>query len=284
MIKGPYAALIDWFARNHVAANLLMAILLLGGIYSAFTIKKEVQPAIEVDIITVGVPFLGATPEDVEEGIEGIKEMIATAVRNYGSVRIEVEADYEVLDILDQVKNRVDAISTFPENTEKPVYTRVQFQQQVMMITVSGEVDERTMKEFAKQIRNEIVAIPGVTRAEMIGGRPYEISIEVSEFTLQGYSLTLAEVAQAVRMGSLDLPAGSIRSDAGDILVRTKGISKTSWCAPMRTVRACCSRISPRSATNSSSVTASRSSTANPPSASRFSPSATRVNWKSPRR
>ncbi len=234
MIKGPYAATIDWFARNHVAANLLMAILLLGGIYSAFTIKKEVQPAIEVDIITVGVPFLGATPEDVEEGvlikieeavqdIEGIKEMIATAVRNYGSVRIEVESDYEVLDILDQVKNRVDAISTFPDNTEKPVYTRAQFQQQVMMITVSGKVDERTMKEFAKQIRNEVVALPGVTRAEMIGGRPYEISIEVSEFTLQGYSLTLAEVAQAVRMGSLDLPAGSIRSDAGDILVRTKG-------------------------------------------------------------
>ncbi len=234
MTKGPYAALIDWFARNHVAANLLMAILLLGGIYSAFTIKKEVQPAIEVDVITVGVPFLGATPEDVEEGvlvkieeavqdIEGIKEMISTAVRNYGSVNIEVESAYEVLDILDQVKNRVDAISTFPENTEKPSLHRVQFQQQVMMITVSGEVDERTMKEFAKQIRNEIVAIPGVTRAEMIGGRPYEISIEVSEFTLQGYSLTLAEVAQAVRMGSLDLPAGSIRSDAGDILVRTKG-------------------------------------------------------------
>jgi len=234
MNKGPYAALIDWFARNHVAANLLMAILLLGGTYSVFTIKKEVQPAIEVDVITVGVPFLGATPEDVEEGIlikieeavqdiEGIKEMIATAVRNYGSVNIEVESEYEVLDILDQVKNRVDAISTFPENTEKPVYTRIQFQQQVMMITVSGEVDERTMKEFTKQIRNEIVAIPGVTRAEVIGGRDYEISIEVSEFTLQGYGLTLAEVAQAVRMGSLDLPAGSIRSDAGDILVRTKG-------------------------------------------------------------
>ncbi|MCH8227191.1 MAG: efflux RND transporter permease subunit [Proteobacteria bacterium] len=234
MTKGPYAATINWFARNHVAANLLMAILLLGGIYSAFTIKKEVTPAVEVDVISVVVPFLGATPEDVEEGvlikieeavqdIEGIKEMIATAVRNSGSVSIEVDSDYDVLDVLDQVKNRVDAISTFPDNTEKPVYTRVQFQQQVMLITVSGQVDERTLKEFAKQIRNEIVAIPGVTRAEMFGGRAYEISIEVSEFTLQAYGLTLAEVAQAVRMGSLDLPAGSIRTDTGDILVRTKG-------------------------------------------------------------
>jgi len=234
MIKGPYAATIDWFARNHVAANLLMAILLLGGIYSAFTIKKEVQPAVEVDVITVAVPFLGATPEDVEEGvlikieevvqdIEGIKEMISTAVRGRGTVSIEVESEYDVLDVLDQVKNRVDAISTFPENTEKPLYSRAQFQQQVLMITVSGQVDERTLKEFAKQTRNEIVALPGVTRAEVIGGRPYEISIEVSEFTLQGYGLTLAEVARAVRLGSLDLPAGSIRSDSGDILVRTKG-------------------------------------------------------------
>ncbi len=234
MTKGPYAATIDWFARNHVAANLLMAVLLLGGIYSAFTIKKEVQPAVEVDVITVGVPFLGATPEDVEEGvlirieeavqdIEGIKEMISTAVRGYGSVNIEVASGYDVLDILGKVKSRVDAIATFPNNTEKPVYTRAQFQQQVMMVTVSGDVDERTMKEFAKQVRNEIVAIPGVTRAEVIGDRPYEISIEVSEFALQAYDLTLSEVAQAVRLGSLDLPAGSIRSDSGDILVRTKG-------------------------------------------------------------
>ncbi len=240
MNKGPYAAMINWFARNHVAANLLMGILLLGGVYSAFTIKKEIQPAIEVDIITVVVPFLGATPEDVEEGvlikieeavqdIEGIKEIIATAVRNSGTVSIEVESEYEVLDILDQVKGRVDAISTFPDNTERPVYTRVQFQQQVLLITVSGEIDERTIKEFAKQIRNEIVSIPGVTRAEVLGGRDYEISIEVSEFTLQGYGLTLAEVAQAVRMGSLDLPAGSIRADSGDILVRTKGQAYVGW-------------------------------------------------------
>jgi multidrug efflux pump subunit AcrB len=236
--KGPYAALITWFAHNHVAANLLMAILLAGGLYSAFTIKKELQPKVEVDVITVAVPFLGATPEDVEEGvlvkieeavqdIEGIKEMISTAVRGWGQVRIEVESEYDVLDLLDQVKNRVDAISTFPDNTERPVYSRAQFQEQVVMITVSGEVDERTMKEFAKQIRNEVVAIPGVTRASLIASRPYEISIEVSEFTLQAYGLTLLDVAQAVRMGSLDLPAGSIRSKAGDILVRTKGQAYT---------------------------------------------------------
>ena len=239
MNKGPYASLITWFARNHVAANLLMTILLAGGLYSAFTIKKELQPKVEIDVITVGVPFLGATPEDVEEGvlvkieeaiqdIDGIKEMISTAVRGWGGVNIEVESEYDVLDVLDQVKNRVDAIFTFPENTEKPIYSRAQFQEQVIMLTISGEVDERTMKEYAKQIRNEAVALPGVTRANVIGSRPYEISIEISEFTLQAYGLTLLEVAQAIRMNSLDLPAGSIRSKSGDIMVRTKGQAYTA--------------------------------------------------------
>ncbi len=234
MTRGPYESLIDWFARNAVAANLLMVILLAGGLYTVFTIKKEIQPRIETNFITVTMPFLGATPLDVEEGvivkieeaiqdIEGIEEIVSTASRGSGNVQIEVHADYEVTEVMDQVKNRVDAISTFPDNTERPIISRTQFQQQVVIVSVYGDIDERSLKEYAKQVRNEIVTLPGVTRAEILGSRPYEISIEVSEFTLQGYGLTLAEVAQAVRRGSLDLSAGAIRSESGDILVRTKG-------------------------------------------------------------
>jgi multidrug efflux pump subunit AcrB len=232
--QGPYASIIDWFARNSVAANLLMVILLAGGFYTVLTIKKEIQPRIETNLITVGVPFLGATPLDVEEGvvikieeaiqdIEGIEEIVSTARRGFGEVQVEVHADYEVTEVMDQVKNRVDAISTFPDNTEKPVISRTQFQQQVVIVSVFGDVNERTLNEFSKQIRNEIVTLPGVTRAEFFGSRPYEISIEVSEFTLQNYGMTLSEVALAVRRSSLDLSAGAIRSEAGDILVRTKG-------------------------------------------------------------
>ena len=234
MTQNPFESLINWFARNAVAANLLMAVLLVGGFYTVLTIKKEMMPQVETNFISVGVPFLGATPADVEEGvvikieeaiqdIEGIEEIVSTARRGYGSVRIEVNADYEVTDVMDQVKNRVDAISTFPDNTEKPTISRTEFQQQVVMVTVYGDVDERTLKEYAKQVRNDIVVLPGVTRAEVLGSRPYEISIEVSEFTLQSYGMTLAEVAQAVRRGSIDLSAGAIRSESGDILVRTKG-------------------------------------------------------------
>ena len=235
---GWYHAIIEWFARNSVAANLLMFILLLGGLYSVVTIKKESRPQIETNFITVSIPFLGASPEDVEEGvlikieesiqdIEGIQEIISTGRRGSGNVQIEVSAGYEVPEVMSEVKNRVDAISTFPDNTEKPIVSRSLFQQQVNMVTVFGDVDERTLKEYTKQVRNEIVNLPGITRAELLGSRPYEISIEVSEHTLEQYAMTLGEVAQAIRRGSLDLPAGLIRSDAGDIQVRTKGQAYT---------------------------------------------------------
>ncbi|HKJ17840.1 MAG TPA: efflux RND transporter permease subunit [Xanthomonadales bacterium] len=232
--KSPYEALIEWFARNSVAANLLMVVLLAGGLFSAFTIKKEIQPQIETNFITVTMPFLGASPEDVEEGIlikieeaiqdiQGIKEISSVARRGSGTVTVEVLTDYSVEEVMDEVNRRVDAIPTFPANTEKPVINRTRFEQQVVMLTVFGDVPERTLKEFAKQTRNEVVTLPGVSRAEILGSRDYEISIEVSEHTLQKYDLTLAEVAEAVGRGSLDLPAGAIRSDAGDIQVRTKG-------------------------------------------------------------
>jgi len=236
--QGWYYALIDWFARNAVAANLLMIILLAGGLYSVATIKKESQPPIETNFITVTMPFLGCSPEDVEEGvlvkieeaiqdIEGIEEIISTGRRGSGTVQVEVSAGYDVPEVMNEVKNRVDSISTFPENTEKPIVSRTRLQHQVTLISVYGDVDERTLKEYAKQIRNEVVALPGITRAELLGSRPYEISIEVSEFTLEQYNMSLAEVALAIRRGSLDLPAGSIRSDSGDIQVRTKGQAYT---------------------------------------------------------
>jgi multidrug efflux pump subunit AcrB len=236
--RNPFGSLIDWFASNPVAANLLMLILISGGVFSVFTIKKEIQPRVETNFINVSVPFLGATPQDVEEGvvvkieeaiqdIEGIKEIVSNANRGVGSIDIEVNADYAVTEVMDRVKNRVDAISTFPDNTEKPVISRSTFQQQVVIVSVYGDVDERTLKEFAKQVRNEIVTLRGVSRAEILGSRDYEISIEISEFDLQSYGITLTEVAQAVRQGSLDLPAGSIRSDSGDVLVRTKGQAYT---------------------------------------------------------
>jgi len=229
-----YGNIIAWFAHNSVAANLLMLCLLAGGLVTALTITKEIQPRIETNYVTVTVPYRGGTPRDVEQGVlikieeaiqdlEGIREMVSTGREGSGSVQIEVHPDYDVLEVLDEIKTRVDSIATFPAETERPVYQRNTWTQEVIWVSVFGDVDERTLKEAARSIRDEIIALPSVTRAELVGTRAYEIGIEVREETLRAYSLTLAEVAQAIRRSSLDLPGGRIETAGGDILVRTVG-------------------------------------------------------------
>lgn len=229
-----YGRIIEWFAHNPVAANLLMVCLLGGGIVTAFTITKEIQPKIEIPYVTVTVPYLGATPKDVEEGVlikieeaiedlEGIKEIQSTAREGSGSVRVEVDADYDVQAVLDEIKIRVDSIPSFPAETERPTYIRNRWSQEVIWVSVFGEVDERTLKELSRTVRDEIATLPSVTRAELVGTRNYEIGIEVSEDTLRRYNMTLTEVASAVRNSSMDLSGGRIETDAGDILVRTMG-------------------------------------------------------------
>ncbi len=233
-----YQAIIAWFAHNSVAANLLMVILLAGGLWSAMTIKKEIQPSLDINYVNINVPYLGAAPSEVEEGVcvkieeaiedvEGIEEIVSFAREGMGSVQVEVSADYDTLEVLDKIKLRVDSISTFPAETEKPVISRAEFSQSVMWVSVSGKISERSLKEYAKQVRERIVSNTIATRVDVVGGRPYEISIGVTEETLKEYGLTLAGVAQEIRRGSLDLPGGAIQTDGGDILVRTKGQAYT---------------------------------------------------------
>jgi len=238
--QGWYAGIIAWFAHNPVAANLLMASLIGAGLWSAMAIKKETMPSIDPNNISISVPFNGATPGEVEEGvlvkieeaiqdIEGIEKLTSYAREGSGTVNVSVLQDYDAETILNEVKLRVDGISTFPAETEEPVISKNQWSSEVMWISVFGDVSERTLKEFAKQIRNELVQQPGVTRAEVVGGRDYEITIEISEQTLRKYDLTMDEVASAVRRSSLDLSAGSIESSTGDILLRTQGQAYTGF-------------------------------------------------------
>ncbi|MCW8108665.1 efflux RND transporter permease subunit [Alteromonas ponticola] len=232
--------IIAWFARNSVAANLLMWILIVGGIMGAFGIQKQIFPAFDINIINVRVPYLGAAPQEVEEGVivkieeavknlEGIKQITSTATEGMGTVSIEVEEDYDVQDVLDEVKVQVDAIPTFPLNTEKPVVYRQKIQQDVIWVSVYGDASERELKEFAKDMRDTIANLPGISSVEVVGARDYEISIELSEVDLQKYNLTFAEVVNKIRQSSIDLPGGSIRTENGDILLRTKGQAYTGW-------------------------------------------------------
>jgi len=226
--------IIAWFAQNKVAANLLMISIIAAGVLSLSKIKLEVFPEFSSDIITVSVTHLGANPEEVEEGVcvrieeavqglEGIKRLKATASEGIGTVTIEVKTGYDTDKILDDVKARVDGISTFPTETEKPVIQEALVRRQVINVAISGDTGEKSLKQIGERVRDEISDLPEISQVELSIARPYEISVEVSETNLQRYQLTFDEVANAVRRSSLDLPGGSIKTNGGEISFRTKG-------------------------------------------------------------
>ena len=225
---------IGWFARNSVAANLLMAFLVCSGVLAAFNLTSDIFPEITLDRVQIEVPYLGAAPEEVEEavnvrieeaiqGIDGIKQIVSTADEGMGNVLVEVELGADVRRVLDDIKTRVDAIDTFPEETEKPIIRELIARNQVIDLAISGSADEFALKAAADRIRDDLAAIPTISLVEITSARPYEISIEVSETTLRRHGLTFDQVADAVRRSSLDLPGGSVRSESGEILLRTIG-------------------------------------------------------------
>ena len=232
------SGLIGWFATNHVAANLLMVFILLMGTWAAVAVKKESMPEFRFDEIQVTVPYLGAAPQEVDEGvivkieeaiedIQGIKEVSSTAGDGFGQVRIEVSEGFDLGEITDEVKLAVDSISTFPEETERPIISKQVLRKGALNLQIHGDLNERAMKELTEKIRDEVTALPGISYAEVVGARPFEISVEISEDVLRQYGLSLNQIAQKIRSWSLDLPGGTIRSESGDIRLRTKGQAYT---------------------------------------------------------
>ena len=227
--------MIAWFARNGVAANLLMFTILIAGLFNLFNqIPFEVFPSIESDRITVSVTLRGATPEDTEQGIairveeavqdlEGIKKITSRSSEGSASVSIEVDKGYDPRDMLNDIKSRVDAINTFPADAEKPVIALAQRKREVIAVALSSIYGEKELREFAEQVRDEILKLPGVTQIELSGVRDYEIAIEMSTDKLRQYNLTLAQVSRAIANSSLDISAGTLKTRGGDILLRSKG-------------------------------------------------------------
>ncbi len=227
--------MIAWFARNHVAANLLMVSILFAGLMSLkLNIPLEIFPSFEPDSISVRISLRGATPEDaelslatrVEEAVsdlEGVEEIRSRSVEGSTTVTIEVDKGYDPRELLADVKSRVDEIGTFPSEAEEPVIALATFKREVITVSVAGELSEQELRGYAEQVRDDILRLEGVTQAELDGVRSYEIGIEISQDQLRAYDLTLAEVAERISASSLDLSAGNIRTDGGDILIRSKG-------------------------------------------------------------
>lgn len=225
--------IIAWFARNPVAANLLMAAIILGGLYSATVIRKQMFPMVENTWINVSAVYRGASPQEVEEtittkleeafqSIEGIERIITRSNRGSATADLEVIDGYEPQTVLDDVKTAVDSISSFPNGMEPPRVKHNKYRQEVMWLHIAGDVPRRELKRLGETIHDEIRALPDVNITEFYAGPNYEIAIEVDQNKLREYNLSFNDIANAVRNFSTNRSAGEIRADAGHISVRVE--------------------------------------------------------------
>lgn len=225
--------LVAYFARNPVAANLIMVVLLIGGALSALMLTAQVFPTIDPGTVTVSVPYPGATPTEVEEGItrrveeavlgiEGVERVVSRAAENLGSITVELKDFVDADRVRDDVEAAVRQLAEFPpEEAEEPRVAAAETIGEVLTIVVSSELSERELREGAERIEQELLALPGVSLVSLVGARDYEIAIEVSESALRQYDLTIEQVANAVRRSSINLSSGELRTTGGDLLLKT---------------------------------------------------------------
>lgn len=223
-----------WFAANPVAANLLTALLVLGGAAALALIPIKPYPDFDVPAVVVSMAYPGAAPEEVEAGIcqriedqvsgvSGIERVRSTAAEGLCTVRLDLFFDADHSRVTEEVQSRVRSIDTFPRDAEQLLVRRLTFVNTVAEIVVTGPTEERALKELGRRVRDDLLSLPGITQVSLANSRPYEISVEVSEASLKRQGLTFDEVAQALRQRSVDVAGGSIRSEFGAVLLRARG-------------------------------------------------------------
>ncbi len=220
--------------KNPVFSNLLMVIFLVVGTLAALKMPREVFPEFSLDLIVISVPYIGASPDEVEEGIciklenelegiEGINKVTSTAVEGSGSVLVEVNAEADTYKVKDDIKSAVDRITTFPKDAEEPHVKEIINKRIASSIALYGDAPEGTLKEIAKEVKDELVAFPEISQVTISGVRDYEISIEVPEKNLKKYALRFEDIVSAIKKSSLDLPGGRLKTKNEEIVIRTKG-------------------------------------------------------------
>ncbi len=226
--KGP----IEWLARNPIAANLLMVVLLLGGLISTRDVRQEVFPEITREMVRVHVSYPGASPDEVEQGavlaieeairaVDGVEEIRSRASEGGGVVTADLLRGANVQQALNDIKSEVDRVTTFPADVERPVITIPSNRQQVISVIIHGDQPRSTLKSLAEDARRALLSNHEISVVEVLGVPPPEISIEVPQESLRRYRLTLDGIAAAVARASVDMPGGAIRTHSGEILIRT---------------------------------------------------------------
>ena len=228
--------IIAWWAGNSVAANLLMIAIILGGIMGFFNMDREVFPAAGFNGATISVSWPGANPQDIEDqillrveeavaGLEGIDQLSSNAREGNAWVNIEVDRNIDMLQFMNELKNRVDSINNLPPSSYRPIVRQWESSEQVMGLVLHGNVDRIALKRLADEIRDEISTLPGASRASVDGTLDEEVAIEVSEDAMRRYNITFQDVANAVRRGSVNASAGSVRTDTGSVTLTARELA-----------------------------------------------------------
>lgn len=229
--------MIRWFADNGIAAKFLMLAILVGGIYAAYyRVPLEITPALSWRTVMIEMPYRGGTAKDVErailipieealEGVQGIKQLNADGSRGMARFYLQAEPGTDLRVLLEDVKARVDTITTFPNETERP---RVFIPESgnyfaVLSVAVTGELEPVDLRRVARRVQEDLLEMPGISRASIEGGRRLEIAIEAKADKLLAYNLSFQDLADAIRRFSIDLPAGAIDSTSGTLIIRTRG-------------------------------------------------------------
>ncbi len=225
--------LLYWMVNNHVAANLLMLALIIGGLIGATRITQEVFPAYDLDIVDISIRYPGASPEEVERGvvlaleeeirsIEDVERVTAVAEESSAKITAELLTGADPDRVLQEIKSNIDRINTLPDDAEKPQISLKTRRRGVVRLALYGDLSERTLFELASTVKEEMISLAEVTQVELRGIREPELSIEIPQQTLRAYGLTLGQVANAVREKAVDVPAGTIKAKGGEVLLRTK--------------------------------------------------------------
>lgn len=224
---------IAWMVKNPVAANLIMIVLLVGGLLSLTVIKQEVFPDFDLDIVNISVPYPGASPEEVEQGIvlaieenvrglEGVDKVSSTANEGMASVRVELLEGADSQKVYQDIKQEVDRITTFPDEAEEPVVTLAGRKRDVIDMAIYGDVPDTVLREQAETVRERLLQDPDITQVDLSGVRDYEIRVSIPRDNLRKYNISLQEVADRIHQLALELPGGGVKTQAGEILVRVK--------------------------------------------------------------
>ena len=233
-VHGERPGPIAYMASNGVAANLLMWAMIAAGLVALTGLEREAWPTLPFNHVEVSMPYPGATPEEVEDsivikiedevsGLEDVKAVKSIAAPGMASIRIEVKSGTDMGRALDDIEAAVGRIQSFPAGAERAEIREMTNRQSIIRLIVYGDVPERSLKELAYRIEDELASLPAVSLVDTSGMRNYEISIEVPLYRLRALGLTLADIANTIRRSSLDLSAGSIDTRESQVRVRTLG-------------------------------------------------------------